>query len=324
MSASTAEVPIPAGYRAMAADVMYDVASYDGGGTDFHLSIGGQNPQLIGADVWRTVLPGEEQALAIATFGLYQPGFSMAIEIWCARTARAYEEWQNKTYSAIMQSYLRLLSEYEDKLAELAAQEGPITGRDSLLNRVLEQTELKKACIALFTGQQFDSFESMALSPEDLPEMNLAQVGVEGPYVRFFEQALEWDQVMYFFYPYYWNEKPNWRFRILLNDTDPLFAEFLRAGWARVVIPVRPGFAEAVGHFLDTGEVWNGGDLPNVTSPFYLSIIQELKESEGAPGLEVPQGDPWDVRLPTSLVLLKKDDTLPSWHKDPQGNWVPD
>ena len=55
-----------------------------------------------------------------------------------------------------------------------------------------------------------------------------------------------------------------------------------------------------------------------------MSIIKEIQERDQAPGEEVPQGDPWDVRLPTSLVYLREERSLPSWHKDSAGDWVPD
>jgi hypothetical protein len=29
-------------------------------------------------------------------------------------------------------------------------------------------------------------------------------------------------------------------------------------------------------------------------------------------------GEPWDVRTPTTLVKLRKDDQLPTWVKDPE------
>ena len=121
---------------------------------------------------------------------------------------------------------------------------------------------------------------------------------------------------MYLFYPYYWGRKSNWLDRSQLQDVDPQFAEFLKAGAARVVLPVRPGFETAVAHFLDTGEIWDGADPPLLSSPLYVSIIQEIKERDLAPGVEVAQGDPWDVRLPTTLVRLRPDGSLPTWQKD--------
>jgi hypothetical protein len=46
------------------------------------------------------------------------------------------------------------------------------------------------------------------------------------------------------------------------------------------------------------------------------------KERTLAPEAEVAQGDPWDVRLPTTLVKLRPDDKLPAWTKQPDGEWA--
>jgi hypothetical protein len=142
------------------------------------------------------------------------------------------------------------------------------------------------------------------------------------PYVRFFEQAFEWEHIIYFFYPYFWGWKKAWDQRMLLDDVDPLFADFLRAGAARVVFPVRPGFEVAILHYLETGEIWNGGPPPDLTSPMYVSIVKEIEEATGAPGDEVPVGDPWEVHLPTTLVRLRPNDDLPIWAKVNE-EWVP-
>ena len=63
----------------------------------------------------------------------------------------------------------------------------------------------------------------------------------------------------------------------------------------------------------------------NVTvAPHEEPAIEELRESLGAPGEEVAQGDPWEVTLPTNLVLLRGPSSLPKWRKDGNGSWVPD
>ncbi len=129
--------------------------------------------------------------------------------------------------------------------------------------------------------------------------------------------------MMYFFYPYYWGRKSNWLKRALMQDVDPLFAEFIKAGAARVLLSVRPGFEKAVAHYFSTGQIWNGGDLPDITSPLYVSIIDEIRERDKAPGLEVAQGDPWEVRLPTTLVILRDKPSLPKWQKNAEGEWLP-
>ena len=71
------------------------------------------------------------------------------------------------------------------------------------------------------------------------------------------------------------------------------------------------------------GELWNGGPLPTISSSLYLPIAAEIAERLGQPDGQIPQGDPWDVRLPTTLVKLRKDDSLPTWTKNADGTWTP-
>jgi hypothetical protein len=70
------------------------------------------------------------------------------------------------------------------------------------------------------------------------------------------------------------------------------------------------------------GEPWMGGPLPPIGSPVYLPIADELAERLDHPDNEIPQGDPWLLRLPTNLVRLRDGGTLPSWQKNPNGTWT--
>jgi len=254
-------------------------------------------------------------------------------EILVKLTERKYQQWQIDTHAAIMQAYLQQRSEYEEKQAAGEVERGiEISGRDPGLNRSLEQTELKKACIALLARQHysFNAIESVdpesgAMDENGYPQLNIAAGLDQDKTVRFLEHAFEWDQMMYVFYPYFWGRKPRWIDLIHIEDPDPIHAEFLKAGAARVVFPVRPGFENAVQHFIDTNDPWEGGDLPLIGSPVYLPIVEEIKEHQGQSTDEPePVGEPWPVRLPTSLVVPRKDSSLPKWRKDEEGNWVPD
>jgi hypothetical protein len=149
-----------------------------------------------------------------------------------------------------------------------------------------------------------------------------------------------------------------------------------------VQIPVRPGYEEAIAHYMKSdGELWDGGDPPHVDDELYVSIIDEIKEQQRAEvgktdgTLTVTQGstsvtgsgtafdaddedrsitidgeryridtvasptdltlrdvyrgstrpaarytigakymgEPWEVRIPTSLVMLQADSSLPDW-----------
>ncbi len=66
-----------------------------------------------------------------------------------------------------------------------------------------------------------------------------------------------------------------------------------------------------------------GGELPDIDSSLYLPIAEELKEQLGAPGDEEPDGEPWHVTVPTSLIRLRPDGSLPQWTKNEEGEWVP-
>ena len=171
--------------------------------------------------------------------------------------------------------------------------------------------------MALFPAniQQFDAFGALELSPQGCAQPNLARVKDQMPYARFFEQAFEWEHMTYVYYPYFWGWKDAWLKHMLLDDIDAKFADFLRAGAARVVFPVRPGFEAAVIHYLETGHIWNGGPPPDITGSLYVPIVVEVQEATGAPGNETPVGEPWTYTLPTTLVHLRPHHDLPAWEK---------
>jgi hypothetical protein len=186
----------------------------------------------------------------------------------------------------------------------------------------LMNDELMKHCVTILTEQHFDLFNAIGTGSFSVPQINLFENAAEGPYVRFFEQAFEWEQMTWLTYPYFWGRKSRWDERIAYVDVDPVFNQFLKAGYCRVVVPVRPGFEGAIDHFMTYGEIWNGGPLPAISNPLYLPIADEIAERLDRPGDEIAQGDPWLVHLPTTLVHLRADDQLPRWHQDATGEWV--
>ncbi|PVH67258.1 hypothetical protein DL98DRAFT_662706 [Cadophora sp. DSE1049] len=220
-------------------------------------------------------------------------------------------------------AYKARLQEYDEKLARHKLEGGIIIqGTNPTANLNVIKSELKKHSISVLTAQHYDLFNSITRKPwTGRPEINLYEAEAEGAYVRFFEQAFEWDQIIYITYPYFWGDKSNWVKKLTINDPDPVFDEFLKSGFARVVVPARPGFEGAIDHFMRFGVPWNGGPLPPITSDVYVPIADELAERAGRPQGETPQGDTWEVVLPTTLVKLRGDDNLPTWKKD-GGKWV--
>jgi hypothetical protein len=271
----------------------------------------------LGSAAWSTSLTGETDSIPFALNTWRYSDIAVAVEVKCQRTDRAMMKWRLDTHAKLTNAYKARLSEYEEKLASLEMQAGvAIQGKNPALNLELMNDELKKNCISILTEQHFDLFAAIGTGTNGLPQIDLDENEAEGPYVRFFEQAFEWEHMTWVTYPYFWGRKSQWDERIAYEDSDPLFNQFLKAGYCRVSIPARPGFEGAIDHFMTYGEIWNGGPLPAISNPLYLPIADEIAERLDRPGDEFPEGDPWLVRIPTTLVHLRADDKLPEWEQD--------
>ncbi len=312
-SSKSFELPIDDGY--VARHALFERHGFGWDGHVWSIVIGSNT-----IDAWATAgyytLNDEISSVPVAYMAYKVELLAVTIEIYCERTDRALDVWRLKVHGAITQGYQAKQQAYEQALAQARAAAGvQISGRNPAFNQRLIANELRKQCLTLLTAQQFDAFGALELSSQGYAQPNLARTAAQMPYVRFFEQAFEWEHIVYFFYPYFWGWKNSWAKRMLLDDVDPDFADFLRAGAGRVVFPVRPGFEAAVIHYLDTGEIWNGGPPPDISSSLYVPIVTEIAEAEQRPGDEVPVGDPWLVTLPTTLVRIRPNDDLPTWEQ---------
>jgi hypothetical protein len=281
-------------------------------------------------------LNGETDSIMIGMSGVNVTHIMLALDVFCERTPSSYQRWQAKAHAAIVEAYRKQQAAYEERLANArSALRIQLMGNPPAQNRLVERTELKRCCISLVTHQHYDSFRAVefgGIDPDtgtnlELPQVQLGVAEAQGRYVRFFEQAFEWDQIVYQFYPYFWSRREHWVTKVNLRDPDPDFTAFLSAGSARVLIPVRPGFETALAHFMETGAIPEDGELGDLHSDLYLPLIQEIVGHDAAED-GVPYGEPWEVRLPTTLVKVRADGSLPKWKpsKDAKGaiDWVPD
>src|SRR5215471_17689150 len=117
------------------------------------------------------------------------------------------------------------------------------------------------------------------------------------PAISFLQQTYGSAALSWQFLPYFWAPFSRWTQLLAETDSDSAFEAFLRAGAARVLVPVRQGWEQQASCFLATGQTWGSGG-PQIDKSIFLSIAGQSAAPMG--GTKV--GDPWPVRLPTSLV----------------------
>lgn len=339
------DVPVPDGYIPWYVQVMPLALTDDD--LTLAVSVGGVSHiwQPAGGEI--TDVHHGDHALASATLGLglaapeaHVTGSTLTVQLVAFETATygatiqvyflrlpdAYTRWQIATYDALAAAYADAVKRYDVQVAELkaaaeqAARQTNPFGRAPSQNAVVVREELKRQCLEIITRQRFE--EPNGMVDADPPYFDFPTAAERGAFTRFFEQSFEWDQLQYVCYPYYWARPTEWSERLRREDVDPAFLEFFKAGAARVVVPVRPGFEVAVSHYLETGRIWNGeGEPPDVESDTYLPIVTEIRERTGADEGEVPVGDPWETRVPTPLVILREEGGLPAWVRTGDGTW---
>jgi hypothetical protein len=215
----------------------------------------------------------------------------------------ALEKWQIETFNSIIDAYEVKLDEYNAKMEQLKAIQSVKAKTNPLFYRQIENNVLRKNCIEYIASHEVLGAESLITgnSVQDIrAKYDSAKLETYAAKVKFFEQAFEWDLMSYYFYPFYWSYKANWKDKYNVDEMDDaIFRAFLQSGMARVILTVRPGFEEAVNWYMATGQIWNGGQVPTMDDPLFISIVEELREPEG----EVEET--WESRVPTSLTVIQ-------------------
>ncbi|MGB0523151.1 MAG: hypothetical protein ACPGJS_09330 [Flammeovirgaceae bacterium] len=282
--------------------------------------------------------------------GMINPSVS-SLKVWqytLSLTAKfklknsVFQQWQQMVYDEIMAAYNQQYADYlialdaynqsqnptptptpstddEDKTLQV----NPLYTKQYILN------ELKRLCIEMMfkpfnmqLGKDFYQGETCKV-----PNLKLGpELDRYASTVKFFEQAFDWRILSQVFYPYYWADRCDWKELFQSQDaSDHILQAFLQSGMARVFVPVREGFEEAVIYFLETGEVWQGtGLVIDSDDELYLSIVDETTYVDGAVEEE------WETIVPTSLTIIQEgsallnDDGLPCCEEDGENLIEPD
>ncbi|MEN1729430.1 MAG: hypothetical protein AAGJ52_13420, partial [Pseudomonadota bacterium] len=221
------------------------------------------------------------------------------------------QQWQREAYDLVMSAFQAQVDEYKAAVEarQLALRESEKDGESNRsFNRTLETRELQRLCIEMIT-KPFGIPQGMDFYRRNNCTAKINQSPLLDQYashVKFFEQAFDWEIMSYLFYPYYWADDCSWADLLQTEYApDPIFQAFLQSGMARIQVPVRPGFEDAVTYYMETGEIWNGGDLVmDSDDDLYISVAEELQEIEGF------VEDQWETRIPTTLTVVQGDSVL--------------
>ena len=238
---------------------------------------------------------------------------TVSILVHCEATEQAMTAWQADIYNIVRGAY-------DDWLREWRAQEARKrpppelheqgTGRHEEMIRM----ELRRHVITWLLGEE-PFLGRLAANLDDAadkkPDISIAHALEYAPTIQFLEQSLEWMNMTWVAYPYYWTGRTRWAELAALKTVDASLGQFLRAGSVRVVVSARPGFAAAVAHWLWCRQPWLGGSMAPIPGhPLFVSVAREIRDQTMPPEDGDP-GESWEVAVPTALQWLDDDADLP-------------
>jgi hypothetical protein len=271
-------------------------------------------------------------------------GALSSVRAWFVLQEDHERAWQAKAYQAVREAAEKAYLERRQMLeARMARILGELGEPDALTLRRREREELMKAFVRWLFGPGF------RFSPKGVSAFYDEGGAVVDPktwstvlehekLVSFLHQAFEWENMNTFLYPYFWTARQAWHRRLGLRHRDPFHEAFLRAGAARVVLPIRPGWEKAALSLLETGTI---DGLDGTDSP-YLTIAEEIENfaKTNYPGI-VPANpdeiDPekatqqsegrligsWYEYTPTGALDIKIGETGPTEGEFKQPSWSP-
>ncbi len=220
-------------------------------------------------------------------------GTSITIDLKCQRTDHALDQWRMDTYEKLYAGYISLKSLHEEKLAVLDLQGKNAASTNPALNRLEERKEIK----ALVTRAILDQ------AGVTVTQANYTVLQ------KFFELAVEWNNISYKLITERKGAQDVAMAKLHLHaDNDYQRNEFLRAQGAIVLVPVRTDYAVSMRLLAFHGMV--EGNFVNMEDPAFL--LEVLNDQYGDDE-ETPEGEPFEVSLPTSLVYLQEDGKLPDY-----------
>jgi hypothetical protein len=186
-------------------------------------------------------------------------------------TTEAMEAWKQQCWGILREGELAV---YQAKLDELRAErlhlQRAVDAADTLSLRRIEREHIMLTCLEwLFPFLELDVgwFDNVPDTPTDFDRVMGLQASV---LIKLMHTAIDWDAMLVTLLPFFWERIDNLA-TDFVDHPDPLHREFLRAGAARVVLPIRPGHEDEILSLFDFALV---GPLP--ATHRYKAIVDEV------------------------------------------------
>lgn len=234
-----------------------------------------------------------------------------SLMLTCNPTSETMDNWRLDVYNAIIAAYNDKVAVAERKLVAAKRTAAARTPQHPAKNKRIVEEELRKLCIwSIVCGLDFWQQDDWSNHCEDSvnPRKALLPTNSEancksGRLAKLLESIVDWQLMTYRFLPYYWAPACRWEDMLATNDLDPLFEEFLKAGAARISVPVavgQEGVRELL-YLIHTGNFWDA----KIPPPLVGSAANLAAEADVIALTDPKVIDSWEVRLPTSLTLLE-------------------
>ncbi len=230
---------------------------------------------------------------------------SIKVKVRGKLTDEGFKAWQIKCYERLVdaakvqyEAKQQRLKQIRDELLE------ELNREDALMLRKLEKEELMKGILRWLIGPTFSFYPQNVLKlpdltvPKYLQDFAIQDFAIDvagnleyydpttksvkeeywkpalqyGELIKFLHHAIEWENINYVLYPYFWTDEPRWDFKQYLYHGDYIHRSFLRAGAARVVLTIRPDFVKDFLCFME-GSI----DQLLPSDHHYMSIADELE-----------------------------------------------
>ncbi len=240
--------------------------------------------------------------------------FLVNVEIICVPTLSRMNAWQISIYQAINKAYRLKFDRYYDKINGVGINNEAST--NPKYNKDVEWNTLKTACIKLLMERAVQGLQNEVSASSSPPSIASppSELMVAWPkYNQFIDTALEWNEISYSFHLNSLITQDDDISNLLNKSEETLFANFLQADYARVLVPVTPQKLMAFLYFWATGKIWDSPDWLIATSSQEAPLVNDIKNSPHNHNghhhnIEEKKKRSWEIIVPTAMQVLDEND----------------